>query len=174
MHQSWNWGQSWCCPSPHLNCGLLVAEVVCNPGHYVVVHLHDSELLHKHDVERNGKVKECVSYSASWLLQVWVSPVQQVDNGVIHADIGLVCKLQKVQGPKVLQNQSSWHVMSAPLACHCCECWNILSWALTMQEVFYSWGTFFNLKEKLSRCWNTSASCPGHALSTIIWWWSAH
>lgn len=27
-----------------------------------------------------------------------ISPVQQVDDGVIHADLGLLCELQMVQG----------------------------------------------------------------------------
>ena len=50
-------------------------------------------------VECSGEVKERDSHCASWPLRVKVGPVQQVDDGVVHADVGLLQELQRVTVP---------------------------------------------------------------------------
>ena len=47
-------------------------------------------------VEKTGEIKEHDPHSASGLLQVRQSSVQEEDDGVVHSDAGLICKLERV------------------------------------------------------------------------------
>ena len=52
-----------------------------------------------------------MTLTVPWPLQVWVSPVQQVDDGVVHAELSLVRKLQWFHEVAILGPNAAFPLM---------------------------------------------------------------
>ena len=140
--------------------------MVCNQSHHDMVHLHGWDLLHKQEgangVEHTEEVKDCDSDCAAWPLQMLVYPVQQVNNGVIHAKWTWYPRhLQRIQSwgaAESVSHSSSSHATSAPMTCSHWDHWDILSLAPNQCR---------SLKARFNKCWNNPASCPAPPLGKL-------
>lgn len=99
-----------CSPPPRLMLQAAVGRTVAclsgSPSSSVGIPLHRTEQGGLDGVERTGEVKEHYSHCAPRPLQVGAGSVQQVDDGAIHTNLILVCKLQAVHGAAHLPSQN--------------------------------------------------------------------
>ena len=78
-----------------------LCQVVSNPGEREWVNHHCLQCLSLQEwldgVECTGEIKVGDSHCAARLIQMWVSSLQQADDGIFHPQTGLVSKLQRVK-----------------------------------------------------------------------------
>ena len=103
------------------------SEVVHNPGHKGRIHQHRRQLVTQQSrpdgIESTGEVKECDPHSAPRLVQVSVDMVQQVNDGILNSNPGLVGELEGIQvqpyhKPELIQDESLQGLHDMRCQCH--------------------------------------------------------
>lgn len=89
--------------------------------------------------------------------------MNQVDDGILHADVSLVCKLQWVAHQRPEKVFMTGDVRAIGLKSFGALGCSLFS-TVTMQEVFHS---VFSLREWRKRCVNTLATCFTQTISTL-------
>lgn len=124
-------------------------------------YLHSRQLTHQlvwlKSVEGTEELKEHDSQGSFRLVSVYVGTVQQVDDGIIHSDLGLVSELEGIlcrfdQGAEVVQYQSLEDPYAVRSECEVSPLThegNTFFSTGTRHSVFQSTGTFLILRLKL-------------------------
>ena len=124
-------------------------------------------------VEGAGEIKKNDSHSAALLVLMRVDPVEQIEDGILHAHLLLVSKLQWILcvvdlGSEDMEQQPFKGLHNVRCQCYWSEVLGCFILGAGMRhEVFQSTGTLLRCRLRLKTCWSGSPSSAEQALSIL-------